>query len=99
MPVHIGIAMLALLLLVVGCSSPNDSSTPTAAAPSRTHRRDTFVIVHGAWGGGWAFREVDRLLRANGHTVYRPTLTGLGERVHLATPDVGLQTHIQDVVN
>lgn len=57
------------------------------------------VIVHGAWGGGWAFRRVDELLAARGHTVYRPTLTGLGERVHLASADVGLSTHIDDVVN
>jgi pimeloyl-ACP methyl ester carboxylesterase len=59
----------------------------------------TYVIVHGAWGGGWAFREVEQLLRAQGHRVLRPTLTGLGERAHLATPEVGLSTHIQDIVN
>ncbi|MDD4348301.1 MAG: alpha/beta fold hydrolase [Opitutales bacterium] len=59
----------------------------------------TFVIVHGAWGGGWAFREVDRLLRAEGHTVYRPTLTGQGERNHLANEAIDLDLHIQDVVN
>jgi pimeloyl-ACP methyl ester carboxylesterase len=56
-------------------------------------------MVHGAWGGGWAFREVDRLLTERGHTVDRVTLTGQGERVHLASPDVRLETHIQDVVN
>ena len=59
----------------------------------------TFVVVHGAWGGGWAFREVDRLLRAEGHTVYRPTLTGQGERNHLANEAIDLDLHIQDVVN
>jgi pimeloyl-ACP methyl ester carboxylesterase len=59
----------------------------------------TYVIVHGAWGGAWAFRRVGALLGAKGHTVYRPELTGLGERVHLATPDVGLATHVEDVVN
>jgi pimeloyl-ACP methyl ester carboxylesterase len=103
MPVNTGIALLALLLLLVvvlvGCASPNDSSTPMAAAKSIAPRHYTFVIVHGAWGGGWAFKEVDRLLRADGHTVYRPTLTGQGERVHLASPDIGLRTHIDDVVN
>ena len=57
------------------------------------------MIVHGAWGGGWAFRRVDALLTERGHEVYRPSLTGLGERVHLATPDVSLSTHIDDVVN
>ncbi|HEX3359134.1 MAG TPA: alpha/beta hydrolase [Tepidisphaeraceae bacterium] len=59
----------------------------------------TYVIVHGAWGGGWAFKEVDHLLTADGNTVYRPTLTGQGERVHLSTPDIDLNTHITDIVN
>lgn len=64
-----------------------------------TAQADTFVIVHGGWGGGYAFKAVDQLLSEQGHTVYRPTLTGLGERVHLARPETSLQTHIQDVVN
>jgi pimeloyl-ACP methyl ester carboxylesterase len=59
----------------------------------------TIVIVHGAWGGSWAFRQVEALLVARGHKVHRVALTGLGERVHLATPEVGLSTHIDDVVN
>jgi pimeloyl-ACP methyl ester carboxylesterase len=59
----------------------------------------TYVIVHGAWGGSWAFRRVGALLGAQGHTVYRPSLTGQGERAHLATPEIGLGTHIEDVVN
>ncbi|MHA7130855.1 alpha/beta hydrolase [Algoriphagus namhaensis] len=61
--------------------------------------RQTYVIVHGAWGGGWAFREVDSLLTQKGAQVYRPTLTGQGERVHLASEKVGLYTHILDIVN
>ncbi|WP_299556250.1 alpha/beta hydrolase [Seonamhaeicola sp.] len=59
----------------------------------------TYVIVHGAWGGGWAFKKVDSLLTATGSMVYRPTLTGQGERVHLASLEVGLDTHITDIVN
>src|SRR5947208_13380542 len=60
----------------------------------------TFVIVHGAWGGAWSWnRIVVPLLRRRGHAVYAVTLTGLGERTHLASPDVTLDTHIQDVVN
>jgi pimeloyl-ACP methyl ester carboxylesterase len=59
----------------------------------------TFVIVHGAWGGGWAWRPtVGRLLRDAGHEVFTPTLTGLGERTHLASPSVDLETHIQDIL-
>src|ERR1051326_6191760 len=61
--------------------------------------RPTIMIVHGAWGGAWAFRKVDAELREKGYNVYRPELTGLGERVHLSRPDIGLSTHIDDVVN
>ena len=59
----------------------------------------TFVIVHGMWSGGWYFQPIARLLRAEGHEVYTPTLTGIGERVHLGAPDVTLSTHVQDIVN
>jgi pimeloyl-ACP methyl ester carboxylesterase len=59
----------------------------------------TYVLVHGSHHGGWCWRKVTPLLRAAGHEVLTPTLTGLGERVHLASPAVGLGTHIQDVVN
>jgi pimeloyl-ACP methyl ester carboxylesterase len=58
----------------------------------------TFVLVHGAWHGGWCWQRVSPHLHADGHEVYAPTLTGLGERVHLAHPDIDLDTHIQDVV-
>lgn len=58
----------------------------------------TFVLVHGAWHGGWCWRRVTPMLRAQGHDVYAPTLTGLGERAHLAGPGVTLATHISDVV-
>jgi pimeloyl-ACP methyl ester carboxylesterase len=61
--------------------------------------KPVYVIVHGAWGGSWAFKKTDSLLRAKGAVVYRPSLTGQGERVHLASLDVGLTTHINDVVN
>ena len=59
----------------------------------------TYVIVHGGWAGGWIFSEVASLLRKQGHEVFTPTLTGVGERVHLAHPDIDLYTHIEDVVN
>jgi pimeloyl-ACP methyl ester carboxylesterase len=59
----------------------------------------TFVLVHGAWCGGWVFRRLVPYLRDAGHEVYTPTLTGLGERVHLASPDIDLDTHITDIVN
>jgi pimeloyl-ACP methyl ester carboxylesterase len=59
----------------------------------------TFVLVHGAFVGGWCWRWVADELRAAGHDVLTPTLTGHGQRAHLAGPEIGLDTHIQDVVN
>ncbi len=59
----------------------------------------TFVLVHGGWHGGWCWKRVVPLLRQAGAETFAPTLTGLGERAHLARPDVGLDTHVQDVVN
>ncbi len=59
----------------------------------------TFVLVHGAWHGAWCWRRVARLLARGGHEVFTPTLTGVGERSHLLSPAVGLDTHILDVVN
>jgi len=58
----------------------------------------TFVLVHGAWHGGWCWRRVSALLRRAGHEVYAPSLTGLGERKHLARREIDLETHIEDVV-
>jgi pimeloyl-ACP methyl ester carboxylesterase len=58
----------------------------------------TFVLVHGAWHGGWCWDRVAPLLRAAGHDVHTPTLTGLSERAHLLSPQVGLDTHVEDVV-
>lgn len=59
----------------------------------------TFVLVHGAWRGSWCWKRVRRLLQIEGHEVFTPTLTGLGERSHLASPNVGLDTHILDIFN
>lgn len=56
------------------------------------------VLVHGAWHGGWGWKRLTPLLRRAGHEVFTPTLTGLGERAHLAGPAVDLETHIQDIV-
>jgi pimeloyl-ACP methyl ester carboxylesterase len=59
----------------------------------------TFVLVHGAWGGAQGWRKVRPLLHKAGHEVFTPSLTGIGERSHLASPQVTLFTHIQDAVN
>ena len=58
----------------------------------------TFVLVHGAWHGGWCYKEVARRLRQAGHEVYTPTLTGLGERAHLMSRAIDLSTHIEDIL-
>jgi pimeloyl-ACP methyl ester carboxylesterase len=81
------IRILLFALLLSGGIASAQSSKPV------------YVIVHGAWGGSWAFKKVDSMLTEKGCMVNRPSLTGQGERVHLATPDIGLQTHINDVVN
>ena len=57
----------------------------------------TYVLVHGGGHGGWCYQRVARILRANSHEVYTPTLTGLGERSHLVGPNVDLDVHIRDV--
>ena len=58
----------------------------------------TYVLVHGAWHGGWCWRHVAARLREAGHEVHSPTLTGLGERAHLAKPEIGLRTHVDDLL-
>lgn len=57
-----------------------------------------YVLVHGAWHGGWCWKRVARLLRTAGHEVFTPTLTGLGEREHLMSPAIGLDTHVDDIL-
>lgn len=59
----------------------------------------TYVLVHGAWHGGWVWKDVAEILRAAGHTVTTPTMTGLGERKHLLSPEIDLDTHVEDIVN
>ena len=59
----------------------------------------TFVLVHGAWAGGWCYGKVAALLRSRGHVVFTPTLTGQGERSHLLAAGINLTTHITDVLN
>jgi pimeloyl-ACP methyl ester carboxylesterase len=58
----------------------------------------TFVIAHGAWSAGWAWKKMRPLLRAQGHELFTPSYTGVGERVHLARPDINLSTHVADVL-
>jgi pimeloyl-ACP methyl ester carboxylesterase len=72
-----------------------DEEPSMPAAPNSK----TFLLVHGAWHGGWCWRRVSALLTGRGHSVFAPTLTGLGERSHLMNADIRLATHVADVVN
>jgi len=58
----------------------------------------TFVVCHGAWSGGWSWKKLRRPLAERGHVLWTPTYTGLGERSHLASPAIDLDTHIADVL-
>jgi len=71
------------------------TATPVVAQSARK----TFVLVHGSSAGGWCYRRVADLLERRGHKVFAPTLTGLGERSHLMSGMITLDTHITDVVN
>src|SRR6476661_2318618 len=73
-------------------------------ASRRRHRKEysamtNYVLIHGAWHGSWCWARVRRLLAAGAHRVFTPTLTGVGERSHLLSRDVGLDTHVADVAN
>ena len=74
-------------------------SASAAPAAAQTKAAKTFVLVHGAYGGGYVWKYVAERLRSAGHLVYTPTLTGLGDRSHLMSKDIRLETHIMDVVN
>jgi pimeloyl-ACP methyl ester carboxylesterase len=81
---------------------PSDAAVQAQIAPGPAGgggAGSTYVLVHGAWHGGWCWKRVTPLLRATGADVYAPTLAGLGDRAHRADPDIDLDTHVQDVVN
>ena len=61
--------------------------------------KHNFVLVHGAWHGGWCWRRVAQVLQLDHHKAFAVTLTGLGERAHLLSPAINLDTHINDVIN
>jgi pimeloyl-ACP methyl ester carboxylesterase len=75
------------------------AATHASIAAAQGEANKTFVLVHGAYGGGYVWKHVAAALRAKGHVAYTPTLTGLGDRSHLMSKDVRLETHIMDVVN
>lgn len=72
---------------------------PAARARDGQAQRKAFVLVHGTWHGGWVWRDVRRILAGRGHDVFTPSCTGCGDRKHLMSPDVGLDTHVTDITN
>lgn len=84
-------------LLAATTAAAFAANTGAQGAQAQKHR--TFVLVHGAWHGGWCWKYVRESLQAQGHNVFTPSLTGLGDRVHLRTPEVNLTTHVTDIVN
>ena len=86
-------------LLAAGASFGAAAAAGGATQSDAQTAQKTFVLVHGAWHGGWCWRRVADRLENQGHKVFTPTLTGLGERSHLMSPSIDLDTHINDVVN
>jgi pimeloyl-ACP methyl ester carboxylesterase len=85
------------LLQGMGATSLAAATTATPTLGQTQRRQKTYVLVHGASHGGWCWRRVADPLRAAGHRVFTPTFTGMGDRTHLLTKDVGLETVIQDI--
>ena len=90
---------LLLFAMSVYGQSENIAPLDSEQAPIVDSSQKQIVFVHGAWGGGWDYRVLEDLLEAKGHRVHRVTLTGHGERIHLMSGDINLDTHIMDVIN
>lgn len=75
------------------------STALSSFAYGQQHHANTYLFVPGAWDGGWDYARVDSILSLHGDIVYRPTLTGLGERIHLSNEHINLTTYINDIVN
>ena len=75
------------------------TAVSNAGTASATETPRTFVLVHGAWHGGWCWRRVVDVLIARGHRVFAPSLTGVGDRAHLFSKDISLRTHVEDILS
>lgn len=92
-------ALLTSAVAVAATGAAMAAIGATGSRPARAQaRKAIFVLVHGAWHGGWCWQRMTPMLRAAGHEVHTPTLTGLGERAHLGSAHTSLNTHIADVV-
>jgi pimeloyl-ACP methyl ester carboxylesterase len=95
--VMLGSALTGAGLATSGCATPTVTEAMASGAIPMLANRN-IVLVHGAWHGGWCWRDVKAVLENSGARVFTPTLTGLGERSHLRQPVPNLSTHIQDVL-
>jgi pimeloyl-ACP methyl ester carboxylesterase len=96
---HAGISRRDALAALGGATVSAIAISGASNARSREGSKMTYVLIHPAWFGGWCWKKLSPLLRAQGHEVFAPTLTGLGERAHLARPEVGLEIHVRDITN
>ena len=85
--------------LPAGAAAPAVFAAEGASAQAQRGGAKTYVLVHGAWHGGWCWRDLADALRAQGHRVFAPTQTGLGERKHLLSRDITLDVFVDDVAN
>jgi pimeloyl-ACP methyl ester carboxylesterase len=96
---HVSISRRDALAALGGATISAIAISGVSKARSREGSKMTYVLIHPAWFGGWCWKKLSPLLRAQGHEVFAPTLTGLGERAHLARPEVGLEIHVRDITN
>jgi pimeloyl-ACP methyl ester carboxylesterase len=96
---HAGLSRRQALAAIGGATVLAGALSDVSNARSREGNKMIYVLIHPAWLGGWCWSKVVPLLLAEGHGVHAPTLTGLGERVHLSNRDISLATHVEDVVN
>jgi pimeloyl-ACP methyl ester carboxylesterase len=84
---------------MLGATIAASGTTLPWVEPAATSQSSPIVLVHGAWAGGWIWRRMAPALAAKGFCVSTPTCTGVGERAHLARPEIGLSTWIEDIVS
>ena len=96
---HAGLSRREALTAIGGAAISAVAISDASNARSREGSKMTYVLIHPAWFGGWCWKKLTPLLRAQGHEVFTPTLTGLGERAHLARPEIGLEIHVRDIIN
>jgi pimeloyl-ACP methyl ester carboxylesterase len=96
---HAGLSRREALAAIAGAAISAVAIPGASNARSQEGNKMSYLLIHPAWFGGWCWKKLTPLLRAQGHEVFTPTLTGLGARAHLARPDIGLQTHVRDITN